>query len=86
MYSVAPTIGLHSTSMEELVYDVTLKFETYPRGAGEQNIQDPTIKHINIEIITVRMCLSWTHDKVSGHSQVLNVAVMPGPTTEPKRT
>lgn len=37
LYSVAPTIGLHSTSMDELVYDVTLKFDTYPRGAGEQN-------------------------------------------------
>lgn len=35
LYSVAPTIGLHSTSMDELVYDVTLKFDTYPRGAGE---------------------------------------------------
>lgn len=37
LYSVAPTIGLHSTLMDELVYEVTLKFDTYPRGAGEQN-------------------------------------------------
>lgn len=28
LYSVAPTTALHSTLMEELVYDITLKFDT----------------------------------------------------------